>query len=111
MTRGWEITPGDGPVEFVIGMRWQHLWRLASRPWVPLAFARMLLPGAGGATATRLAVRPAGPVVVQRWPSRDAVDRWARAADPAHAGAWARFRREVGGTADWGVWHEVRPGG
>src|SRR4051812_5864850 len=113
MAEGWTLQEaGDEPVEFVIGMRWDALWRLAWRPWVPLAFARMLLPQPGaGLRATRLGVRRAGPVVVQRWDSRRAVDDWARARGRPHLGAWRRFRREVGGTADWAVWHEVGPAG
>ena len=98
------------PVSFLIGMRWHQLWRLAAQPWVPLAFARMLVPQPeAGLRRTRLGVRPSGPVVVQEWESRAAVDAWARSAGRPHAGPSARFRREVGGTADWGVWHEVRP--
>ncbi len=111
MPAGWTTRDSaDAPIEFVIGMHWHQLWRLAARPWVPLAFARMLLPQPGaGLRRTRLAVRPAGPVVVQEWASREAVDAWARDRGHAHAPSWGRFRREVGGTADWGVWHEVQP--
>ena len=111
MPQGWDIREsGAEPVEFVIGMRWSHLWRLAWRPWVPVAFARMLAPAPeAGLERTRLGIRTSGPVVVQRWASREAVDAWARDADRPHADSWARFRREVGGTADWGVWHEVGP--
>jgi hypothetical protein len=98
-----------GEVRFVIGMRWGALWRLAHRPWVALAFARMLRthPEAGLRT-TRLSVRPAGPVVVQTWRSADDLHRWARDRQAPHAGAWRRFRGEEGRTADWGVWHDVR---
>jgi hypothetical protein len=108
---GWTTREsGEDPIEFVIGMRWHELWRLASRPWVPLAFARMLLPQPGtGLRRTRLGVRTAGPVVVQEWESRAAVDAWARDRGQAHARPWSRFRRDVGGTADWGVWHEIQP--
>ncbi len=109
MPTGWTTRDsGEDPIQFVIGMRWHQLWRLATRPWVPLAFARMLLP-APGLRRSRLAVRPAGPVVVQEWASREAVAAWARDRGQAHAIPWGRFRREVGGTADWGVWHEVGP--
>ena len=110
MPTGWHMKEsGDDPVEFVIGMHWHQLWRLAARPWVPLAFARMLAPQPeAGLRRTRLGVRPAGPVVVQEWASRNAVDAWARSRSHAHAVPWGRFRREVGGTADWGVWHEVQ---
>lgn len=111
MTEGWQIeTRGGGGVEFVIGMRWRSLWRLAARPWVALAFARMLrTKPQAGAQRTRFGIRAAGPVVVQRWHSREQLDAWARDRGRAHAAPWARFRREVGGTAAWGLWHELRP--
>ena len=109
MPTGWNVTESaDDPIEFVIGMRWHQLWRLAVRPWVPVAFARMLVPQPGtGLRRTRLGVRPGGPVVVQEWESRTAVDTWARDRSKSHAIPWGRFAREHGGTADWGVWHEV----
>jgi hypothetical protein len=111
MPDGWETRPSAGePIEFVIGMRWPHLWRLAAQPWVSISFARMLVPRSlEDVRRTRFSVRPSGPVVVQRWASRAEVDRWARDRSRAHAGAWTRFRREIGATADWGVWHEVGP--
>lgn len=110
MNEGWHVEDrGTGEVEFVIGMRWRDLWRLVAHPWVPLAFAQMLRPRPGaGMERTRFAIRVAGPVVVQRWRSREQLDRWARDAARPHALAWARFRREATGTAAWGVWHEVR---
>lgn len=98
---------GDGPVRFEIGMRWSALWRLAHRPWVARAFLGMLrTEGADGLCRTWFGVRRGGPVVVQEWEGRDALDRWARA-DAAHARPWSRFRREAGGTAAWGIWHRV----
>jgi hypothetical protein len=101
---------GSAPVEFEIGMRWQSLWRLGARPWVPLAFARMLRPPAGGGLLrTRLRVTGAGPAVVQDWRDRAAVDAWSRDAGQAHLDGWRRFARQEGGTASWGIWHRVGP--
>lgn len=110
MRTSWTVHHGepDG-VRFLIGMRWRALWRLAYRPWVALAFARMLRARPeSGLRTTRLSVRPAGPVVVQKWRSSADLQRWARDGDEAHAASWRRFRDEVGRTADWGVWHDVR---
>ena len=111
MRAGWHIgdAEGDEPVDFVIGMHWRQLWRLAARPWVPFAFARMVLPAAPATLQTRLGVVRAGPVVRQRWRSRAELDVWARDRRHAHAPAWSRFHREAGATTAWGVWHEVRP--
>lgn len=107
---GWHTQDtGEQPVDFVIGMRWSQLWRLLVRPWVPLAFAHMVMPaGPGGAISTRLSVTRAGPVVLQRWRSRAALDAWARDSAQPHAPAWRRFRGEATSTASWGLWHEVR---
>jgi hypothetical protein len=107
---GWTVegAEADG-VRFLIGMRWGALWRLVYRPWVALAFARMLRARPEtGLEASWISVRPAGPVVVQRWRSVADLHRWARDREQAHAGPWRRFRREEGRTADWGVWHDVR---
>jgi hypothetical protein len=112
MAEGWDVEePVEDEVSFLIGMRWSELWRLAATPWVGASFAAML----GGASredgllATSFSVRPAGPVVVQRWRSAAELHRWARARRRPHAPAWGRFAREEGSTAAWGVWHEVRP--
>jgi hypothetical protein len=100
----WDDRAGEGPLTIEIGMRWGELWRLVRHPWVAAAFARMYRAGDGRG----LAVRAAGPVVVQHWRSRAALDAWARDPGAEHQGPWARFAREVGGTADWGVWHVLR---
>lgn len=111
MPHGWDDRAGgdQDPVEIEIGMRWMHLWRLARHPWVPLAFGRMLAAGTDqGVVGRALSVRPAGPVVVQRWRDRDALDAWARDGDEAHVAPWSRFARQAGGTAGWGIWHRLR---
>jgi len=108
---GWNVQrSAEDPIEFVIGMHWHQLWRLAARPWVPLAFARMLRPSAGGGLrASWLRVTPAGPAIVQEWRDRDAVAAWSRNAGEAHLGPWRRFAQEADGTASWGIWHRVGP--
>jgi hypothetical protein len=106
---GWTIDAAepDG-VRFVIGMRWGALWRLARRPWVARAFVDMLrAEPEAGLLRTRFGVRTAGPVVIQRWRSAEELHRWARDRQQAHAEPWRRFRAAYGGTAAWGVWHEV----
>ena len=107
---GWTIRDADeDDVRFLIGMRWGALWRLAYRPWVARAFVQMLRTNPDrGLRRTRLSVRPAGPVVIQWWRTSTELHRWARDRDEAHAEPWRRFRDEIGGTADWGVWHDVR---
>lgn len=97
-------------MEFLIGMRWAHLWKLVRHPWVGRSFAAMVLTEHDELLRTWLAVRPGGPAVVQRWASAEALDGWSRDRSEAHAPAWGRFAREHGGIAGWGIWHEVRRG-
>jgi hypothetical protein len=107
---GWHVTvDGPGAVEIEIGMGWLSLWRLAARPWVPLAFAGMVRPADNqGLLRSGLRVTPSGPAIVQVWRDRPTLDAWSRSAGAAHLGPWRRFRREAEGTADWGIWHRVR---
>ena len=111
MLNGWHVEDsGTGEVDFVIGMEWTALWRLARRPWVSWWFIKMLRSKPStGLLGTRLGWRRRGPVVLQRWASRAQLDGWARDGRQPHAPSWARFRRIAGGTADWGIWHELRP--
>lgn len=113
MDPGWHVeSSGDSRIEFVIGMRWSALWRLATRPWVARSFVAMCgADPSSGLERTRLALHAGGPVVVQRWRSRSDLDSWARNPDRVHTPAWARFRRVASGTAAWGIWHELRPVG
>lgn len=110
MPQGDDTTPERaGPIEFEIGMRWLHLWRLARRPWVPAAFAAMVRPSRNaGLLRTWLRVTPSGPAVVQLWEDRPAVAAWARDRGERHAEPWGRFARESGSTRAWGIWHRVR---
>jgi hypothetical protein len=107
---GWDVSGnGAGEVEIEIGMGWCSLWRLAARPWVPLAFARMVAPaGNEGLVRSGLRVTGSGPAVVQVWRDRATLDAWSRSAAASHLDPWRRFRREADGTADWGIWHRVR---
>lgn len=98
----------DDRIEFLIGMHWAHLWKLAWRPWVSKAFADMVRTEHHDLEATWLAVRPGGPAVVQRWRSAQALEDWAKDTSEAHAPAWGRFAREHGSIAGWGIWHELR---
>lgn len=113
MERGWyEDVRGSGRVDFVIGMRWRALWRLIVSPWVSWWFVKMVRSDPEvGLERTRVRLRRRGPVVLQRWESRKRLDAWARDPRQAHAPSWARFRRSAGGTAEWGIWHEIRPAG
>ena len=108
MPDGWTIEEtADAPVEVEIGMRWLDLWRLAARPWVPLAAARMVLPNPG-LVRTGVRVTRNGPALVQVWLDHRTLRAWSRDGDAAHSGPWKRFAREADGTVSWGIWHRVR---
>jgi hypothetical protein len=107
---GWNIEQTrHAPVEVEIGMRWLALWRLAARPWVPLAAARMVLPsGNDGLLRSGVRLTWSGPALVQVWDDHETVQGWSRDSGASHAAARKRFAREASGTASWGIWHRVR---
>ena len=103
-------------VVFLIGMRFNRIWK----PWrwlpVALAMGRMLReleadPGAGF-----LGVEPwfgRTTLMLQYWRSFEALERYATDAAREHRPAWTALNRAVGSNGDVGIWHEtyrVRPG-
>ena len=103
-------------VVFLIGMRFNRIWK----PWrwlpVALAMGRMLReleadPGAGF-----LGVEPwfgRTTLMLQYWRSFEALERYATYAARAHRPAWTAFNRAIGSNGDVGIWHETyraRPG-
>lgn len=103
-------------VVFLIGMRFNRIWK----PWrwlpVALAMGRMLReleadPGAGF-----LGVEPwfgRTTLMLQYWRSFEALERYATDAAREHRPAWTAFNRAIGSNGDVGIWHETyraRPG-
>jgi hypothetical protein len=108
---------GDEPfVVFLIGMRFNKLWKV--HKWGPVfaAMPRMIAelqrqPELGFLGADTWFGRTT--LMVQYWRSFEHLEAYAKARDRAHLPAWAAFNRAVGGNGDVGIFHEtyrVAPG-
>jgi hypothetical protein len=101
----------DGEVVvFLIGMRFNKLWKI--HKWLPvvLAMPRMLRelgqhPELGFLGAHTWFGRTV--VVLQYWRSVEDLQTYAKNRDRAHLPAWAAFNRAIGKSGDVGVWHET----
>lgn len=98
-------------VVFVIGMRFNKLWKV--HQWLPVFFAmpKMIatlmkhpdkgMLGArtmwGGKTIT----------MIQYWRSFEQLERFARDADDPHLEPWRRYNKRVAKSGDVGVFHET----
>ena len=104
-------------VVFLIGMRFNKLWKVHRWGPVFLAMPRMIAelerqPELGFLGASTWFGRSI--LMVQYWRSFDDLEAYAKARDHAHLPAWAAFNRAVGGNGDVGIFHEtyqVAPGG
>lgn len=107
----------DGPfVVFLIGMRFNKLWKV--HKWAPvlMAMPRMIAelerrPELGFLGADLWFGRTT--LLVQYWRSFELLEAYAKARDNAHLPAWTAFNRTVGGNGDVGIFHEtyrVAPG-
>ena len=97
-------------VVFLIGMRFNQLWKVHKWWPVVIAMPRMLRvlyqrPELG-LLGTTCWVGPRGPLVVQYWRSLAQLEAFARAAALPHHAAWRAFNRAIGGNGDVGIWHE-----
>lgn len=100
-----------GTVVFLIGMRFNSLWRV--RDWMPafLATPKMLAElhrhpelGLLGHT-TWLQWR--GIMVQQYWRDMDSLLAYAAAPESAHLPAWRAFMKRMRNSASVGIWHEA----
>lgn len=103
-------------VVFLIGMRFNSLWKI--HKWFPvlLAMPKMIReleqnPELGFLGHHLWVGRTM--MVLQYWRSFEDLVAYAKNRDRAHLPAWAAFNRAVGKSGDVGVWHETyrtRPG-
>jgi hypothetical protein len=98
------------PVLFLIGMRFNKLWKV--HRWLPVVMAmpRMLRelyqhPELGFLNAHTWFGRTI--IVVQYWESRSQLEAYAKSRDHAHLPAWSAFNRTIGTSGDVGIWHET----
>jgi hypothetical protein len=101
----------DAPfVVFLIGMRFNKLWKV--HRWAPVfaAMPRMIAelerqPELGFLGADSWFGRTI--LMVQYWRSFEDLEAYAKARDHAHLPAWAAFNRAVGADGDVGIFHET----
>ena len=115
--KGRVTARAQGPfVVFLIGMRFNKLWKLHKIAPVFLAMPRMIAelerhPELGFLGADTWFGRTT--LMVQYWRSFDALEAYAKSRQNAHLPAWASFNRAVGASGDVGIFHEtyrVEPG-
>ena len=102
----------DGKVLFLIGMRFNQLWR--PWKWVPVlvAMPRMLIelqknPSLGLVGKPRTMVSGRTILVWQYWESFDKLNEYARASEHLHLPAWRAFNRSVRDNGSVGIYHET----
>jgi hypothetical protein len=98
-------------VVFVIGMRFNKLWK--PHKWLPVlvAMPRMLAELARhpekGLLGARTMVGGRTITVLQYWRSFEQLEHFARDQSDPHLAAWRAFNRRVGSSGDVGVFHET----
>jgi hypothetical protein len=100
-------------VVFVIGMRFNQLWKV--HRWLPVvtAMPKMLAELARHPEKGLLGVRGAWSgrtlTLIQYWRSFEQLENFAKDADDPHLPAWRRYNQAVGKSGDVGVYHETYP--
>ena len=98
-------------VVFVIGMRFNKLWK--PHKWLPVvrAMPKMLAELARhpekGMLGARTMVSGRTITVLQYWRSFDQLERFAKDKDDPHLEAWRKFNQRVGTSGDVGIFHET----
>ena len=97
-------------VVFLIGMRFNKIWKI--HKWLPvlIAMPRMLMeleknPDLGLLGYHQWFGRTI--IMVQYWRSVEQLNAFAKSRNSAHLPAWAAFNRAIGKSGDVGVWHET----
>lgn len=104
------VSPNEGFVVFLIGMRVNRLW-LAPVWWgVTLAMKRMLDQLAGDPSSGLLRSEAwfgRTTILVQYWRSVEQLHAYAHAKERAHVPAWRAWAQGWGETGAVGIWHET----
>jgi hypothetical protein len=105
-------TGADGKVLFLIGMRFNQLWKVWK--WIPVltAMPRMLIelqknPSLGlvGKPRTYLSGRTI--LVWQYWESFEKLTAYSKATNNAHLPAWRAFNKNIRDNGSVGIYHET----
>lgn len=102
----------DGKVLFLIGMRFNQLWRVWK--WLPVvtAMPRMLIelqknPELGLVGRPRTFVSGRTILVWQYWASFEQLEAYSRSQTSAHLPAWKAFNKNVRDNGSVGIYHET----
>lgn len=105
-------TGADGKVLFLIGMRFNQLWRVWK--WFPVfvAMPRMLVelqrnPSLGLVGKPRTFVSGRTVLVWQYWASFEQLEAYSRSQTAAHLPAWRSFNKKVRDNGSVGIYHET----
>jgi Domain of unknown function (DUF4188) len=97
-------------VVFLIGMRFNKLWKVHRWLQVAMAMPKMLRVLDEHPELGCLGYRQWGgrtTMMVQYWRDFESLDRFARDAELPHLEPWRRFNRSVRDSGDVGIWHET----
>ena len=98
-------------VVFIIGMRFNKLWKV--HQWMPVftampkMLATLMRNTDKGLLATRTMWAGRTITLVQHWRSFEHLERFARNVDDPHLEPWRRYNKRVAKTGDVGVFHET----
>jgi hypothetical protein len=101
----------DDFVVFVIGMRFNKLWKV--HRWLPVFLAmppmlrELAMHREKGLLANRMMIGGRTLTLLQYWRSFDELEHFARSPGDPHLAAWRRFNAKVGNSGDVGVYHET----
>lgn len=98
-------------VVFIIGMRFNKLWKV-HRWWpvftaMPKMLATLMKHPEKGLLGTRTMRSGRTITLIQYWRSFDQLEAFARNADDPHLEPWRAFNRKVGKSGDVGIFHET----
>ncbi|HMO54323.1 MAG TPA: DUF4188 domain-containing protein [Tepidiformaceae bacterium] len=98
-------------VVFLIGARFNKLWKLPKYFWFAKSMPGMLKELAKhpemGLLHARTHFGLRNVMVVQYWRSWEQLEAYARNKDAEHFPNWVRFNKEIGSNGDVGIWHET----
>ncbi|MGO1516708.1 MAG: DUF4188 domain-containing protein [Arthrobacter sp.] len=95
---------------FLIGMRANRWWKLASVLPTVAAMPRMLAHLAKDPETGLLGYHQwlgRTTILLSYWRSPEDLQRFASAQDAPHLGAWRQFTKKSAGSGDVGIWHET----
>ena len=98
-------------VVFVIGMRFNKLWKV--HQWLPVframpkMIATLMKHPEKGMLGARTMWAGRTITMIQYWRSFDHLERFSRDANDPHLGPWRRYNQRVAKSGDVGVYHET----